>query len=163
MAMFALSAFAQPQPAMVTPSPAAGLAGGRGVNASQATTYHFTIGVGAIQALGAATSGDILLFTTEPGQTTAILEVWIASTTRVRGGGLSAVTARVQGGNNYGTTSDVYATSSATPVSKYIYATGDAVEAAATAVNLHLVSTGDNLNLAAGGQLDVWVTRRAMR
>src|SRR5438105_2891145 len=101
----AMSAFAQPQPAMVTPSPAAGLAGGRGENASQATMYHFKISVGAIIGLGAATSGDILLFTTEPGQTTAIKAVFVAPTTRVRGGGISALTAQV---NSFGSTSDVY-------------------------------------------------------
>jgi len=162
-ATICVSAFAQ-NPTMVTPSPAAGLSGGLGVNADAAATYHFKIGAGDIRGLGAATSGDLLLFTTEQDtRATAILQVWIAPTVRVRGGGLSAVTAQVRGVNSYGSTSDVYTTTSTVPVNKYIYAQGDLTELKGQAINLHLVSTGDNLNMAATGTIDVYVTRLPIR
>jgi len=168
-AMLSFSALAQTpspglQPSMVTPTPAGGLAGGLGVNASQASTYHYRITYADIQGIGANTSGDLLLFTQETAQRAgAILQVWIAPTIRLRGGGLSAVTAQVKGANSYGTTQDVYTTTSTVPVNKYIYAQGDPVESVNQAINLHLISTGDNLNMATSGQIDVWITRVSLR
>lgn len=166
LAAFPLTAFSQGGAVTPTATPFAstGLI-------QPAKTYHYKIKLDQITALGAATSGNIKLFTTQAqaqsgnvrdtAPKTVIDTIIIETTTAVTGSTLSAATARVQTGNNYGSTKSVFTATGATV--QYVINTSGYVEAAATDVNLALTTTGANLSAATAGEIDVYIQYRVLQ
>jgi hypothetical protein len=146
---------------IVSPSPATG---NLGVAASQSTTYHFTVPLSKIKALGAATTGSVALFTTAPGIFTIINSVEVQVTQAISGGGITAATAGVVSAtpNTYGTATNAFIAGT-TPAAVFEEAVGSAIEPGGTAVNLNFTSTTANLGTATAGIVDVWITRTELR
>lgn len=117
---------------------------------------HFSVTTAQLAAIGAATSGDILL-TTLPAKS-AVLTTLVKHSEAVVGASVSASTARVITANtNYGTAFNIFQAPGAT-VSDF-YATPKIENyATTTALNLHVTTTGANLSVVTAGAVDVWVT-----
>lgn len=116
---------------------------------------HFSVTTAQIVALGAATSGDILL-TTLPAKA-VVSQTLVKPSQAVAGPSISAATARVISANhNYGTAFDVFQAVGNT-VSDFYTTPQLENYATTTALNLHVTSTGANLSVATAGAADVWI------
>jgi hypothetical protein len=139
-------------PIPATPTGVAGIS-----NPSSPVSFHYNVTNAQIAALGAATSGDITLFTL-PARS-VIDQTLVKPYVAVAGTSYSAATARViTATNNYGTAFDVFQAVGATVFDWD--GTHPKVEnfATTTPVLLHMTSTGGNLSATTAGSIDVWVT-----
>lgn len=134
------------------------LGGGRGqmANAVVPINVKFTVPTASLVAIGAATSGNVLLANL-PAKA-VVLATTVKHSAAIVGPSISAATARVTtANNNYGTAFDVFQAPSATALD--FYATPKSENfAAVTPVNLAVVLTGANASVITAGAIDVYIT-----
>jgi hypothetical protein len=119
----------------------------------------FSVTAADLAALGAFTTGDIVLENLPPK--TNVLRVFTKHSAAVVGVSVSACTAQVKTANNAtlgGSALDVFqAVADSASVNTYVAALKESW-AAATPLLLHIVATGANLSVVTAGQIDVQVT-----
>ena len=133
-------------------------------NPGQTFEWKFTVTLADIVALGAFTSGDVILIKI-PARA-YITHTFTKHSTAVAGPSISACTALVQtaNGTRGAGTLDVFAAPGAAGYDLFVNPTATLKESvvAVTPVFLHIVATGANLSVATAGQIDVVIGYRVL-
>lgn len=116
---------------------------------------HYAVTTSQITALGAATSGNILLATLPANS--VVLSTTVKHSAAIAGTSITAATARATtANNNYGTAFDVFQAPGDTILD--FYATPKSENfSTTTALNLSMTTTGANLSAVSAGAVDVWI------
>lgn len=164
-AVFTINTFAQTPPpggmGVVTPTPTATPTGLSIGAVTSSKTVHFNVTTAQIVALGAATSGDVTLFSL-PARSVVVRTI-VKPYVAVAGTSYSAATARViTAAHNFGTAYDVFQAVGET-VEDIGYIPTFELTTVAVPVLLHMTSTGGNLSACTAGSIDVWVTYETLQ